>query len=261
MQLGTVRYDYHPLGRLITDTDNSGFTAIISNGAIAADRLIMITRAQLTWAQLQLRTDLLALEGAEINVVDWPATVGSQWKVVRDPAFSADTTGLAGSMLLVPISDIQVNSAAPLSAVANISEQGLYQFSLPPGLLNTRRKIRFYYGIEKASTVDTLTFRIRMGVLGTFGDAILLTNTEVATTTRSTGRTVEFCRADSTHLRQLGGYNGSGSYNGGSTVGGTVSSAVGNLDNTTNFITVTTQMTTGAEVAQVDNFQMTLIAG
>lgn len=163
---------------------------------------------------------------------------------------------LNGSALLyaLPAEVVMTNDAAA-QLVASIP--------IPAGMLvDYRSKLQTFLSVEKlGGTSDTLTMLQRLGTAGTVSDTILF-NPALATTAITVGSTARASRITGTTVRKEGSA-GTGVYNSlsaSSTSARTNAITVGNMDTTTNYLTLWGDLTTGGgEYGVVGAFSVWLL--
>jgi len=114
------------------------------------------------------------------------------------------------------------------------------------------------FAIEKAGDVTTETLRIKFGALGTIADATLwATAAALATTSNTVYGQITIMRASATTLRVVSTPNWYIPFAGDAGVMSDVT--VPNLDETTNFLTITGENSTGAETATIKRWSVRVV--
>lgn len=148
------------------------------------------------------------------------------------------------------------------SAVANTTEQQLNpnHIAIPAGVIGIFDRIRLYVSLSKNGTVDSATINIRFGPLGTVADPILATITSLATTNQSEGFILEFKRTAATAMQKQGNASTDLSYTGASAGAYPAAVTISNPDTNIMYLSITSQMTTGAEVCTLQNYTLELFS-
>lgn len=148
------------------------------------------------------------------------------------------------------------------NAIANTAEQQLNpnHALIPAGLINDFDRIKIILSASKNGTADTATIRLRFGPLGTVADPILATITALATTNQSLGTIMQFKRLSSTTIQKQGAGDPNVNFTGASATAYPAAVTVSNMDTTAMYLSVTSQMTTGAEIASLQDMTVELIS-
>lgn len=145
--------------------------------------------------------------------------------------------------------------------VANTTEQQLNpnHVAIPAGLTADGDRFMIYIAFSKSSTVDTGTFRLRFGPLGTTADPIIAAIT-VGATAQSFGTQIPFKRISATTLQKQGNTANDASLNGPGTGAYPAAVAVSSMDVNPMFLSLTQQMTGGTEFLTVQDYVLTFRA-
>ena len=156
---------------------------------------------------------------------------------------------------LVSGSTVLYNNYTDVVSAANTNEQILDQFLIPAGLIKDGDIVCVKNRNDKSSTVDTCTTRLRLGTAGTVADALISQTAQPATTSRTSYLLKEFVFVSATSVRR-------GTMETAASIGVSTSIAadvtVSNVSNAL-YLSLTTQMTTGAETMAVKQFIVELI--
>jgi len=148
------------------------------------------------------------------------------------------------------------------SAIANTTEQNLNpnHVVIPAGVVGNFDRLRLWVSLSKNGSVDTSLIQIKYGPLGTTADPVLATITTLATTNQSLGCLLEFKRLSATTMQKQGNASTDVSYNGSS--GGAYPGAVtvANMDTNPMYLSITSTMTTGAEICTLQDYTLELYA-
>lgn len=147
------------------------------------------------------------------------------------------------------------NNYTDVDSVANTTEQILDQFLFPAGFLQVGDIIRVTAKLDKSSTVDTCSRRIRLGTAGTIADTLLTSVLQPQTTNRTFSDYREFIPVSATSVEQTtlpisAGY--------GTSTAITADVTISNIANAL-YLSYSTLMTTGAETMKLRNFVVELI--
>ena len=142
------------------------------------------------------------------------------------------------------------NNYTDANTVANTNEQILDQFLIPAGLIKIGDIVRVKNRNDKSSTVDTCTTRLRLGTAGTVADANISQTAQPATTSRTMYMLKEFVFVSATSVRRATMETAA------STGASTAIAADVTVSNVSNalYLSLTTQMTTGAETMTLKDF-------
>lgn len=174
------------------------------------------------------------------NVMYWS---GTKWKPI-------------GSNILLDAID------TPNVAVANASEQQLnpnHQL-LPAGLIQNGDRLLILLSVSKDNTAETCTVRLRFGPLGTVADPVIATIASLAGALQTLGCQLEFKRTSATTLQKEGNADTSVSFGGPNAGAFPAAVAVANMDSTAMYLTISSQMSVGAEIATAQNYTLNLFA-
>lgn len=226
----------------------SGWVANANWGAINAvpvvpQAALWANRAQFQQLGRQVRfTDVGPSESGTGggNLLYWN---GTRWKP-------------AGSNVLIDAVD------TPNSSVANTTEQSLTpnRVAIPVGVIGNFDRLLTRITASKNNTADTCTVRVRFGPLGTVADPILATITTLAGASQTLGCILEFKRLSATSLQKQGNADTSNSFSGANASAFPAAVAVSDMDATPMFMTISEQMTTGTEIATLQNYTLELYA-
>jgi len=170
------------------------------------------------------------------NILYW---TGTRWKPV-------------GSNMLLDSID------TPNVAAANAAEQQLNpnHVAVNAGLLQDGDRLRISLTASKNAGTEACTIRLRYGPLGTTADALLATVVSLSGANQSTGVQLEFKRTSSTTLQKEGNADTSTSFAGGVTGAFPAAVTVSDMGITPMFMSITTQMSVGAEIATLQNYTL-----
>jgi hypothetical protein len=145
------------------------------------------------------------------------------------------------------------------SAVANTTEQQLNpnHIVIPAGLIGTFDRLRLWVAVSKSGTVDTATIQIKFGPLGTTADPAIA-SFALATTNQTDGVLLEFKKTSATSLQKQGNASGDQSYSGPNANAYPAAVTVSNMDSNPMYLSITSTMTTGAEVCTLQDYTLEL---
>jgi len=174
------------------------------------------------------------------NLLYW---TGVRWKPV-------------GSNLLLDAID------TPNVAAANAAEQQLNpnHVAVNAGLVQDGDRFRVLLTASKNNTAETCTIRLRYGPLGTTSDPVLATVSTLAGANQSLGVQLEFKRTGATTLQKEGNADTSSSFGGATTVAFPAAVTVSDMGTNPMFMSITTQMSVGAEIATLQNYTLDFFA-
>jgi hypothetical protein len=174
------------------------------------------------------------------NILYW---TGTRWKPV-------------GSNVLLDAID------TPNVAAANAAEQQLNpnHVAVNAGLLQDGDRLRILLTASKNNTAETCTIRLRYGPLGTTADPVVATVTTLAGASQSLGIQMELKRLSATTIQKEGSADTSNSFGGASASAFPAAVTVSDMGVNPMFMSVTTQMSVGAEIATLQNFTLDLFA-
>jgi hypothetical protein len=174
------------------------------------------------------------------NLLYW---TGVRWKPV-------------GSNLLLDAID------TPNVAAANAAEQQLNpnHVAANAGLVQDGDRLCILLTLSKNNAVETCTVRLRYGPLGTTADPVLATITTLAGASQSIGVMLEFKRTSATTLQKEGSADTSNSFGGASASAFPAAVTVSDMGTNPMFMSVTTQMSVGTEIATLQNYTLDLFA-
>lgn len=168
--------------------------------------------------------------GTYAQMIASPAVAGSNW-IVTDigPANSRWTYNTiwrpeGGQVLLYNVPSDVIGSTAA-------ADQIMAQFAVPANLMQKdgdTLEMRVCAG--KNGTSETLTWRIRLGVLGTTSDTELLNDNRATSTFFSVGELIDFRRVSATSIKKTGNSPTNGSWAGASTFALATATTVSNFN-------------------------------
>jgi len=146
----------------------------------------------------------------------------------------------------------------PNSSVANTTEQSLTpnRVAIPAGVIGNFDRLLVRITASKNNTADTCTVRVRFGPLGTVADPVLATITTLAGANQTLGVILEFKRLSATSIQKQGNADSSNSFSGANGAAFPAPVAVSDMDANPMFLTISEQMTTGTEVATLQNYTL-----
>jgi hypothetical protein len=146
------------------------------------------------------------------------------------------------------------------TSVANTTEQNLNpnHIVIPAGVIGDFDRLRIRFTATKSSTVDTSVIRLRFGPLGTIADPAILTISGFSTTNISMGSLIDFKRTSATTIEKLGNGLTNNPYSGFSTIAFPADVTISSMDANPMFLSITSQMTTGAETVSLVDYTMEL---
>jgi hypothetical protein len=142
------------------------------------------------------------------------------------------------------------NNYTDVTSVANTNEQILDQFLFKANLIKAGDIIRVKSRYDKSSTVDTCSRRFRIGTAGDVGDMQIALIAQPATSNRSLHDLREFVFNTATSIRNLTSTVPTGYA---LSTAAAADTAIPSISNAL-YMTVTTQMTTGAETMTLKDF-------
>lgn len=144
---------------------------------------------------------------------------------------------------------------ADWTGAASASEQIGFSKLLPAALLATGDRLRMWVSVGKNNTAENFGFRIRFGTAGTTADTTLLGSVNVLTSTAlSNGFFVIFRREAATSERKMGTGVNLTTYMGAANTGAVASAiTVSNMDSNPMYLTMTAQMSVGAETPIIND--------
>lgn len=163
------------------------------------------------------------------------ANDGTQWRLLAPADLLVDTAFITGA--------------------ANTSEQFLKSYNIPANLLRMLRYFEVKVLYAKSGAAETCTLRARLGTAGNASDVAILTNSSTLSgTNRAATIHGSHFASSNTQLRGLGRDSGFGV--GGFIAGGTTTTYPTNytvpaLDVTPLILTISAQMSVGAETATI----------
>lgn len=198
-----------------------------------------------------------------------PMTVGTQYLVGDDFGRSLVEQGKATDVygilrypfsMFDPSADFQTIDAIDTanSGVANTSEQQLNpnHRAITSNMIKINDRFELRLTCSKSGTVDSATFRVRFGPLGTAADPIIATINAVATTNQSYGTILQFKRTSLTQVVKLGSADANYSFSTASTAAASSPVTVGDMTALPMFLSITGQMTAGSEFPTVNDYTL-----
>lgn len=199
-----------------------------------------------------------------------PAAASATDAVIRFRDVGGGQAGTGGGTFMYsngvrwkPIGEALLDAIdTPNSAVANTTEQQLNpnHVVIPAGLILDYDRLLINLSFGKAGTTDSSTLRLRFGPLGTTADPVIATITALAGTAQSYGADVAFKRMSATTLQKLGNADPSASFINTSNAAFPAVIAVSSMDSNAMYLSLTSQMTGGTEVATVQDYTLKLLA-
>ena len=145
------------------------------------------------------------------------------------------------------------------AGVANTTEQNLNpnHIAIPAGVIGVFDRLRLWVSVSKSSTVDTATFNVRFGPLGTIADPII-SSFALTTTNQTDGVLLEYKRTAATTIQKQGNAAGDTSYSGQNTGNYPAPVTIANPDSASMFLSLCAVMTTGVEAATLQDYTFEL---
>lgn len=141
---------------------------------------------------------------------------------------------------------------APVTSDGTTTEAVIAQVAIPAGLYRTGDYLRVFSSFTKSGTADTHTSRWRFGTAGTTSDTVVNSVSQPATTTIQVGTHWALRAASNTSVTTASVLGGTGF---GTSTTGPASVSSLNLASNTNYLSLTTDMTTGGiETATLIDF-------
>jgi hypothetical protein len=221
----------------ITSTGNA--TAVASQTG-SGNKFVMDTSPTLTTPIIGSYTfatlpSAASNSGATARVTDiGPATAGSLW-ISNGTIWKP----VGGRVTLATL-------ASRVSAAGGAAETIAHQFQLPAAFLTTLDRIRHYASVSKSGTTTTGTYTVRVGTLGTTGDAAITgtAGAVLAAANRSVGLINDFVVQSATSIGKVGvAVTAGGSYG---AAAATAYAAATTISNVSNSLWVTVTVTPGA---------------
>lgn len=144
------------------------------------------------------------------------------------------------------------------TGLANTSEQQLNpnHRAITSNMIKINDRFELRLTCSKSSTVDSATFRIRFGPLGTVADPIIATINAVATTNQSYGTILQFKRTSLTQVTKLGSGDANYSFSTAAPSAASTPVTVGDMTTLPMFLSITGQMTAGTETPTVNDYTL-----
>jgi hypothetical protein len=145
------------------------------------------------------------------------------------------------------------------SGVANTTEQNLNpnHIVIPAGVIGIFDRLRLWVSASKSGTVDTATFNVRFGPLGTIADPII-SSFALATTNQTDGVLLEYKRTGATTIQKQGNASGDLSYSGQNAGAYPAAVTISNPDSVPMFLSLCAVMTSGTEAATLQDYTFEL---
>jgi len=229
-----------------------GASGWVPNASWAAQNAVPVTPAVTTWANRALFQTQVGRQVRFSDVGSGDAGTGggnvfwwsgTKWKPI-------------GSNILLDAID------TPNTSIADATEQqlnGNHQL-LPAGLINNGDRLLILLTASKNNTAETCTIRLRFGPTGTAADPVIATITTLAGANQSLGSQLEFKRLSATSLQKEGNADTSVSFGGAIAVAFPAPVAVSNMDSNAMYLSITSQMSVGAELCTIQNYTLNLFA-
>ena len=130
----------------------------------------------------------------------------------------------------------------PRTTITGATEQVIFQQSVPANFLHLGGLLSPVVMLSKSAAVETLTVRVRFGTAGTVADTLCVTPTAVTASTQLTFGNIHFglAKTAATTLRLI--WNGQAS----------TDITVANMDTNNCFLSVTAQLSVGAETVSLE---------
>lgn len=205
------------------------------------------------------------------NTYTWaakPTAVGNTGLIILVTDVGAGTSGLGGGNFFVSNGvrwkpaggNVTLDSVDTAnSALANTTEQNINpnHIVIPAGVIGTYDRMRLWVSVSKNGTVDTATIQIKFGPLGTTADPAI-SSFVLATTNQSDGVLLEYKKLSATTIQKQGSASGDLSYSGQSATAFPAAVTVANMDTTPMYLSITSTMTTGAEICTLQDYTLEL---
>jgi hypothetical protein len=170
---------------------------------------------------------------------------------------SGNVVGLSAGGIALGVPIMMYQNSTDITSVANTAEQLLDQYLIPAGTLQLGDILRVKLRISKSSTVDSCTARLRLGLAGTVADTVVSTVAQPATTSRIFFNYREFIPVTSTSLRRIFPEQ---AIPFGTSAADVADVMISDILNPL-YLSVTSQMTTGAETITLKYLSVELIRG